>query len=141
MSFVLGIVVLVGVYLVGYCIGRALFPGDDVFDPDYMFRLDLADSTVLTIGIGAAIGALAATAWLVRSRALSRRGAVLLAQLCVICAVLGAGSALTTAPVTGANIGGGLFIVLGLPILALLAILAVIVYFRRGQSEPGAEAT
>ena len=99
-------------------------------DPDYMLEApDVAPWVEATTGLTALLVVVGAVVVLVvtsRSRPLDRGWWLVLMALCSAGAITAAGGRVMTAGVIGANIGGGMFILFGVPVvLALLAVAAV----------------
>jgi hypothetical protein len=110
---------------IAWSIGVAL--ANDISEPDYMVEPieALVDARWLILGVALMVAA-AAAASLLRS---ARRGATVrlgvVAPLVGIGVAIGAGYAVVTAPVIGANIGGGM-VMMGLPVaVVVLAVVAV----------------
>jgi len=129
MVIILGAIVIIGVGFAAFGFGGTLFD-KDLQNPDYLWRLGVGRSTLLVIGVVALIAAVVAAVALWSGGRLTRRGTVFVTRLAVLAALTCLGLAVLTAPVIGANIGGGIFLILGLPILAVLAILSVVAYLR-----------
>ena len=96
---------------------------DDPVYLDYIWRASVSESAVRVFGIAALIVLLVASAYLLRAmRPLRQHGHVLRAVLMLVLAgEIGAvGVRVLTAGTRGANIGGGLFLILGLPVSVVL---------------------
>ncbi len=98
-------------------------------DPDYAFRpMTLSPMTERAVGIASlalAVGAVAVLAWATRRRALDRRWWTVLGLLAAAGCIVGLGWRVLTAGVIGANIGAGLFILVGGPVVAALVLFAL----------------
>ncbi len=106
----------------------------DLPDPDFMVRpLPLSRAEEMAIGITATLIAVAATVVLVRSlaqRPADRRWLAVLVPLLAAGAVVGVGWRIVTAGVIGANIGGGLFMLVGPWIVLALVVGAAAQYYK-----------
>ena len=99
-------------------------------DPDYLIRpLDIGDTAEHVIGVGAVVLMAASGLALVvaglRGR-VDRRWWLVLGEMSVAGALIGAGSRVLTAGVIGANIGAGLVLGVGVPIVVFLVGSAVV---------------
>jgi hypothetical protein len=110
---------------IAWSIGVAL--ANDITDPDYLLEPieALHDARWVILAVAVVVGAASAFT-LVR---LARRGAVVklavVAPLVGIGVAVGGGYAVVTAPVIGANIGGGM-VMMGLPIaVVVLTVVAI----------------
>ncbi len=95
-----------------------------------------SERDVRAVGVAAAIVALAGLGVLVRAarrRELPRVVAVIDGLLVVAGLVVALGSRVLTAGVTGANIGGGMVLMFGPPLVAGLLVAATVTAVRRGR--------
>ncbi|MEO7745842.1 MAG: hypothetical protein ABIV05_06390 [Actinomycetota bacterium] len=113
-------------------------------DPDYALRpLPVNPTTERAVGIASlalAVGAVAVLTWATRRRALDRRWVKVLVLLVAAGGVVGLGWRILTAGVIGANIGAGLFVFVGGPLVAALVLFAlarsVFLLVRAGRHHP-----
>jgi hypothetical protein len=116
---------------------------DHMVDP-----LPLGSTAELVIGIVAGLVLIAAAVVLIRAtmaRQIDPRWWIVLGPLCAAGAVVGFGWRMITAGGIGANVGGGLTLLFGLPIVAVLLIVAGVNALAlrrrfRPQPEPETEA-
>jgi hypothetical protein len=98
---------------------------ESLVDPDFMFRpVDLSPGASRALGLTATaicIAGLVSGVQLARSGGRGRRLVAVLVPLWALAAYLGFGYRITTAGVTGANIGGGLFMLTSFVVLPLAA--------------------
>jgi hypothetical protein len=115
----------------------------DLPDPDYQIRpFDIGQTTEQVAGVSAAVLAAAAVVALVgagRAGRFDRRWWPVLVELMLAGALCGAGWRVLTAGVIGANIGAGLMLWVGAPIVAALVGLAVFDWLsvRAQRQHPG----
>ena len=115
---------------------------------DHMVEpLPLGSTAELMIGIVACLVAAGAAAWLIRetlARRLDPRWWIVLGPLVAAGAVVVFDWRMITAGGIGANVGGGLTLLFGLPVVAVLLIVAAVntlaLRRRRGRALPGTEA-
>lgn len=100
----------------------------DVPDPDVLVRAsELGPRQELGIGLGALVLAVIVAVFLLRSgRSLDRRWWPVLLVLLLSAAFLAYGWRVLTAEVIGANIGASLFLLVGLPLAAIVLIAVVV---------------
>lgn len=119
--------------------GDFIFSLESIEDPDHMIRPPHIDP-VLQVGIGATavVVAVASCAVLfIWSDRYDRRWWTVLGPLVAAGTVCGGGWAMITAPVIGANIGGGLAVMFGTPALLVLVVVAGVNSIRlRGGGGP-----
>ncbi len=111
----------------------------DAASPDYLVQpLDMSEGTELLIGLSAMVLASAGgflIAWSIRSHRWSIRWAGVLGPVFAAFGYAGATYRVITAPVTGANIGGGILILAAGPVaLVLLGLLIVFARHPRAVS-------
>jgi hypothetical protein len=117
---------------IAWSIGDAL--ANDITDPDYMLEPSetLVDNRWLILGVTVVV-AVGCVVALVR---LASRGATVnfgvVAPVVGIGVAIGGGYAVVTAPVIGANIGGGM-VMMGLPILVVFLVIAAVKAARRAN--------
>jgi len=118
----------------------------DLPDPDYQIRpVAIGDTTEQVAGVSAAVLAVAAVVALIhagRAGRFDRRWWPVLVELMVAGTLCGAGWRVLTAGVIGANIGAGLVLWVGAPIVAALVGLAVFDWLsvRAQQQHPGTKS-
>jgi hypothetical protein len=118
----------------------------DLPDPDYQIRpVAIGDTTEQVAGVSAAVLAVAAVVALIhagRAGRFDRRWWPVLVELTVAGTLCGAGWRVLTAGVIGANIGAGLVLWVGAPIVAALVGLAVFDWLsvRAQQQHPGTKS-
>ena len=104
-------------------------------DPDYMVRpIRLPEGVELAAGIGSVVLGLASIAVLARlfqTRSLDRKWLPPIVFLVVAGAIVGWGWRVLTAGVGGANIGGGMVMLFGGPLVVVLIVAAVVTAFFR----------
>ena len=116
---------------------------ETLVDPDFMFRpMDLSPGTSRAVGLVATaicIAGLVAAVQLTRSDGGGRRLVAVLLPLLALAAYLGLGYRITTAGVTGANIGGGLFMLTSFVVLPLAIGASVAIWWvtRQREVDPG----
>ena len=103
--------------------------------PDYVWRVRVSEGLVRAAGVAASIVLIAALLVLRRDRA-ERRVVHLTVALMAVGIFIAYGARMLTAGVIGANIGAGMFIMLGLP-LAAFAVWLAVASFRRAGRAPG----
>jgi hypothetical protein len=118
----------------------------DLPDPDYQIRpVAIGDTTEQVAGVSAAVLAVAAVVALIhagRAGRFDRRWWPVLVELMLAGTLCGAGWRVLTAGVIGANIGAGLVLWVGAPIVAALVGLAVFDWLsvRAQQQHPGTKS-
>lgn len=124
-----GLCLVIGVPVVTWWLVGDLSTASVAVDPDYAVRpLPVSPVTERSVGIASlaiAVGAVAVLTWATRRRALDRRWWTVLVLLVAAGGVVGLGWRILTAGVIGANIGAGLFIVVGGPLVAALVLFAL----------------
>ena len=104
---------------------------------DYLFRPpSVSAATETSLGVASHLCAVVSTAMLWRAhrrRPFGRRRVIAVGCLLLVGAIAGYGYRVLTAGVSGANIGGGLIILLGPVIIAGLLIAAIILGVREGK--------
>lgn len=98
-------------------------------DPDYAVSpLPVSPTTERAVGtasLALAVGAVAVLTWAARRQALDRRWWTVLVLLVAAGGIVGLGWRVLTAGVIGANIGAGLFVLVGGPLVAALLLFAL----------------
>ncbi len=101
---------------------------ENIAKPDYMVRpIDISPVAELIVGLTALVIALSSIAFLVKAEREQRFGHgcwSVLFPLIAAAAVCGAAWSTVTAPTIGANIGGGMVIMFGVPVVAALVAVA-----------------
>lgn len=118
-----------------WAIGDQSLPGDEN-DLDYLVRLSVSTTTIVTIGLASTLIFATGAAHLVVNRRPSPnpRATQLVALLMLVGLLLAFGCRILTAGVIGANIGGGLFVMFGLPLCAGLVSVGVVRCVRSARS-------
>lgn len=114
---------------------------DESADPDYMWQpIGLSDSAATVIGVTSTLVVITASAVIVRglrSGSIPTRWLGVVVPLALAAAYSGTTYAVATAPVVGANIGGGILVLFGLPIVpALLVVAGATAYSMRYDRRP-----
>ena len=106
--------------------------GEDPEANDYLIRVSIDHTAMLAVGLASTALFVVAARYLYvhRSSTPNSRAAQLVALLMIAGLLVAGGLRMMTAGVTGANIGGAAFLVLGLPLCAALVIFAIVRYRR-----------
>ena len=118
-----------------WIIGDQSLPGNPN-DLDYLFRIRIDSTIVLIAGVHSSLALVAAARHLAVNRSSSggKRVAQFVALLMLAGVLLAFGLRIVTAGVIGANIGGALLIMVGLPFWAAAVVAAIVRFWRSGRT-------
>ena len=102
---------------------------------DYLVRVAINHEAMLAVGLASTAVFVVAARYLYVHRGTppNRRAGQLVALLMIAGLLVAGGLRVVTAGVTGANIGGAAFLVLGLPLCTALVIFAIVRYRRSAE--------